>query len=261
MSCATAAPRDDGRSLAGDLDLAAEPQGHRAADAAVRVVQPAQGGRRSGRPLGRAALALLPDRFPISQPSHRAIWRGRLPVGNRIQDWPITYDDLEPYYDAVDYDIGVSGKAGNIKGKQIDGGNVFEGPRSREYPLPPLATSTRRRANSPRRRRISATTPSRSRPAILSEAYKDLAGNTRGSCYLLRLLHPLRLRGRRRKQLDRRRTFPPRWRPASTRSGPIATSSDRMSMLTARPPASPTSTRRDASRSNQPTSSSSRPSR
>ena len=30
-----------------------------------------------------------------------------------IQDWGITYDELEPYYDAIDYDIGVSGKAGN----------------------------------------------------------------------------------------------------------------------------------------------------
>ena len=53
-----------------------------------------------------------------------------LPAGNRIQDWPITYDEIEPFYDAVDYDIGVSGKAGNLNGEQIEGGNVFEGPRS-----------------------------------------------------------------------------------------------------------------------------------
>ena len=37
--------------------------------------------------------------------------------------------------------LGVSGKAGNIRGEQLLGGNVFEGPRMSEYPLPPLKTS------------------------------------------------------------------------------------------------------------------------
>jgi gluconate 2-dehydrogenase alpha chain len=32
----------------------------------------------------------------------------------------------------------VSGKAGNLQGRKIDGGNVFEAPRRRDYPLPPL---------------------------------------------------------------------------------------------------------------------------
>jgi len=33
--------------------------------------------------------------------------------------------------------MGISGKAGNIRGKQIEGGNIFEGWRSAEYPTPP----------------------------------------------------------------------------------------------------------------------------
>ena len=33
---------------------------------------------------------------------------------------------------------GVSGKAGNLRGQKIEGGNVFEGPRSDEYPNPPM---------------------------------------------------------------------------------------------------------------------------
>ena len=56
-------------------------------------------------------------------------------------DWPLTYADLEPYYDKVEYAIGVSGKAGNIAGKIDPSGNTFEGPRSREYPMPPLRHS------------------------------------------------------------------------------------------------------------------------
>jgi len=55
-----------------------------------------------------------------------------------IQDWGVTYDELEPYYDRFEYLCGVSGKAGNIKGQIEPGGNPFEAPRSREYPTPPM---------------------------------------------------------------------------------------------------------------------------
>jgi gluconate 2-dehydrogenase alpha chain len=55
-----------------------------------------------------------------------------------VQDWGVTYDELEPYYDKFEYLCGISGKAGNIKGKIQDGGNPFEGPRARGYPNPPL---------------------------------------------------------------------------------------------------------------------------
>ena len=55
-----------------------------------------------------------------------------------IQDWGITYAELEPYYDKFEYVAGVSGKAGNLQGRIRSGGNPFEAPRQREYPLPPL---------------------------------------------------------------------------------------------------------------------------
>jgi gluconate 2-dehydrogenase alpha chain len=61
-----------------------------------------------------------------------------LPKGSTVQDWPISYDELEPFYDTVEHEVGVSGKAGNIMGKLDPAGNVYEGPRSREYPMPPL---------------------------------------------------------------------------------------------------------------------------
>jgi len=48
-----------------------------------------------------------------------------------------TAAELEPYFDRFEYLLGTSGKAGNLKGKKIPGGNVFEDPRSREYPTPP----------------------------------------------------------------------------------------------------------------------------
>ncbi|MBI2680586.1 MAG: GMC family oxidoreductase [Candidatus Solibacter usitatus] len=61
-----------------------------------------------------------------------------LPPDHALADWPVTYDELEPYYDRTEKMMGVSGKAGNLRGKRIEGGNIFEGPRSAEYPTPPM---------------------------------------------------------------------------------------------------------------------------
>jgi len=50
-------------------------------------------------------------------------------AGAELADWPITYEELEPYYTAVEWAIGVSGLANAAPG---------EPPRSRPYPMPPL---------------------------------------------------------------------------------------------------------------------------
>jgi gluconate 2-dehydrogenase alpha chain len=61
-----------------------------------------------------------------------------IPEDMTIQDWGITYAELEPYYDRFERQAAVSGKAGNIAGKIDPAGNVFESPRAKEYALPPL---------------------------------------------------------------------------------------------------------------------------
>jgi gluconate 2-dehydrogenase alpha chain len=66
---------------------------------------------------------------------------GALPKRSTLEDWPLTYQDLEPYYDTVEWELGVSGKAGNLQGKIDPRGNIFEGPRRREYPMPPLRST------------------------------------------------------------------------------------------------------------------------
>jgi choline dehydrogenase-like flavoprotein len=45
-------------------------------------------------------------------------------------DWPITYQDLEPYYTRVEYMLGVSGPSG-------PDANPFDPPRSKPFPNPP----------------------------------------------------------------------------------------------------------------------------
>ncbi|RLA30129.1 MAG: hypothetical protein DRR11_14040 [Gammaproteobacteria bacterium] len=47
--------------------------------------------------------------------------------GTNFADWPITYDELEPYYTKVDWEIGVSGAPG-----------PFDSYRSKPFPMPPM---------------------------------------------------------------------------------------------------------------------------
>ena len=80
----------------------------------------------------------LPADFQMRSHNEARYGKGFIDPELTIQDWGITYDELEPYYDKFEYVCGTSGKAGNIKGVLQDGGNPFEGPRAREYPSPPL---------------------------------------------------------------------------------------------------------------------------
>jgi choline dehydrogenase-like flavoprotein len=52
------------------------------------------------------------------------------PVANStLDDWPISYADLEPFYEKAEWEIGVSGD---------DTGNPFRAPRKKPLPMPPL---------------------------------------------------------------------------------------------------------------------------
>jgi len=50
-----------------------------------------------------------------------------VPVGSSLTDWPISYEDLAPYYERAEWEIGV---AGSPPPPQM--------PARREYPMPPL---------------------------------------------------------------------------------------------------------------------------
>jgi gluconate 2-dehydrogenase alpha chain len=83
----------------------------------------------------------LPTDFSVRSHTEQRYGKKFIPADMTIQDWGVTYDDLEPYYDKFEYLCGVSGQAGNIQGKIQEGGNPFEGARARAYPLPPLKRS------------------------------------------------------------------------------------------------------------------------
>ena len=64
-----------------------------------------------------------------------------IPADMPIQDWGITYAEMEPYHELFERLFGIAGKAGNIKGQVQPGGNPFEAPRRGEYPQPPLEST------------------------------------------------------------------------------------------------------------------------
>ena len=81
---------------------------------------------------------LSPWDFRVVTETRRRYGAARIPRSSTVEDWPFGLDELEPYYDQVEHALGVSGQAGNVGGVIDPRGNVFEGPRARGYPMPPL---------------------------------------------------------------------------------------------------------------------------
>lgn len=79
----------------------------------------------------------LPSDFRMRSHNVEKYGRDAVPDPLTVQDWGVTYEELEPFYDKFEYLYGIGGKAGNLNGRINQGGNPFEGPRSREYPNPP----------------------------------------------------------------------------------------------------------------------------
>ena len=58
-----------------------------------------------------------------------------VPEGSSLADWPVSYDDLAPWYERAEWEVGVCG----------DGSaNRHAGPRSRPYPMPPVPDNPQR---------------------------------------------------------------------------------------------------------------------
>ena len=91
----------------------------------------------------------MPGDFQIRTNTIERYGEEAIPKGSSMVDWPIGYDDIEPYYTAVEKMIGVAGIPGNIKGEPVEGGNPYEGYRSEGYPLPPLRSAGLSRAFPP----------------------------------------------------------------------------------------------------------------
>lgn len=68
------------------------------------------------------AWRMLPDDFRLAS-------QYGVPEGSSLADWPITYDELEPYYTQAEWELGICGDGATHRA---------QGPRSRPYPMPPF---------------------------------------------------------------------------------------------------------------------------
>ena len=70
----------------------------------------------------------LPYDFQIKTMTDEKYGANKLPAEYTIQDWGITYDELEPYFDRFEKTADISG----------ENNNPFAGERSSDYPTPPM---------------------------------------------------------------------------------------------------------------------------
>jgi choline dehydrogenase-like flavoprotein len=77
------------------------------------------------RVYGAQAWRFHPDDFRMAS-------KYGVPDGSSLADWPISYETLEPFYERVEWELGVAGDGQFIQ-QQI--------PRRRNYPLPPVPSS------------------------------------------------------------------------------------------------------------------------
>ena len=123
----------------------------------------------------------LPTDFRLRSHLEERYGKAFLPNDMTIEDWPLSYDELEPCYDRFEKLCGTSGKAGNIRGQKQTGGNPFEGWRSSEYPTPPLKQPYGSTLFAEAARKTGHT-PFPQPASNLSEAYVNPLGMKLGQC-------------------------------------------------------------------------------
>jgi gluconate 2-dehydrogenase alpha chain len=100
-----------------------------------------------------------------------------LPDDHALVDWPIGYEELEPYYDKAEWELGISGRASNVRGTVRSDGNPWEAPRARDYPMGPLRTGAADATFAEACARLGYH-PFRTAAAIASEPFKGRSGCT-----------------------------------------------------------------------------------
>lgn len=103
-----------------------QPNTFRTNDREKAVVQPAVG---YGRQVGGGTVHFTGNYWRFHAGDFEELRRWGTVPGAGLADWPISYDELEPYYTKAEYEIGISGQAG---------ANPYDAPRSKPYPLPPM---------------------------------------------------------------------------------------------------------------------------
>ncbi|MED0679174.1 GMC family oxidoreductase [Aneurinibacillus thermoaerophilus] len=112
----------------------------------------------------------LPYDFEIKSKTIERYGKNKIPNGMTIQNWGITYDQLEPYYDKFEKMAGISGEENPLAGK-----------RSSKYPTPPMKSSPAMKMFMETAKKMKLH-PYILPSANLSQAYTNPDGVARSAC-------------------------------------------------------------------------------
>ncbi|CEH30963.1 GMC family oxidoreductase [Aneurinibacillus migulanus] len=112
----------------------------------------------------------LPYDFQIKSKTIERYGKNKIPDGMTIQDWGITYEELEPYFDKFEKMAGISGEENPLAGK-----------RSAKYPNPPMKTTPSMRMFIDTAKKMKLH-PYILPSANLSQAYTNPDGVARAAC-------------------------------------------------------------------------------
>lgn len=111
-----------------------------------RVIAPSEGAYSNNAACvggGTLSYGAMAWRFMAQDFRMRSLYGA--PEGSTLEDWPISYDDLEPFYEKAEREIGVSGDVST---------DPFKAPRKNPLPMPPLPATREMEILEPAARRM-----------------------------------------------------------------------------------------------------------
>lgn len=117
-------------------DLDGNPRVVIGSDGVERVLRPHENGYQNlAAAVGSGTLVYGAQAWRFHRADFKMASLYGVPEGSSLVDWPIGYEDLAPWYERAEWEVGVSG----------DGAaHSHEGLRARDYPMPPLPDSPAR---------------------------------------------------------------------------------------------------------------------
>jgi choline dehydrogenase-like flavoprotein len=115
-------------------------------DGSTRTVLPSEGGYGNNAACvgsGTLSYGAMAWRFMPQDFRMKSIYG--CPEGSTLDDWPVTYEELEPCYERAEWEIGVAGD---------DSQNPFAPPRKRPQPMPPFPYNREARLLIPAAKRL-----------------------------------------------------------------------------------------------------------
>lgn len=113
----------------------------------------------------------LPYDFEIKSMTEKRYGKNKLSSDYQLQDWGITYDEMEPYFDKFEKTAGISG----------DNKNPFQGKRKNDYPTPAMKKTPHLQRFEKAAEKMGYK-PFMLPAATLSESYTNPDGETINGC-------------------------------------------------------------------------------